>query len=316
MSQQTTTDTRSYKSIFFDLDGTLLPMDIDEFMGAYMAKLGSFMVARGADPQAFGAGMKQGIKAMARHNGDITNEDAFYEAFYECVDKDALDWTAAFMEFYETEFDAIGAQVVPNPAASQALETLARKGYTLVLTTMPMFPQIAVRTRLKWAGVDPSLFSRITSFENSSSIKPHLTYYAENLAAVGLRGSDVLMVGNNTVEDLSALDMGTDAYLVTDYLLDPVDYDLSSVKHGSMEDFARWVEELPPCSSGAEHVETGAVSWPRVERAYGANVVMRRSNEELEKAAAGAYTVTDQGVSAKRRPSAPPIAKPACPKED
>lgn len=307
---------RAYKAVFFDLDGTLLPMDIDEFMGSYMAKLGGFMAARGVDPQAFGAGMKAGIKAMARHNGDITNEQAFFEAFYEYVNKDERDWMASFTQFYETEFDAIGANVSPNPAAAQAVKTLADKGYTLVLTTMPMFPQMAVRTRLAWAGIDPALFSRITSFENSSSVKPHLTYYAENLAATGLSGKDVLMVGNNTVEDLSALDMGTDAYLITDFLLDPVDYDLSSVKHGSMEEFARWVEGLPACAGGAEFVQTDAVSWPRVERAYGANVVVRRSNEELEKAAAGAYNVTEHGVTAKRRPSAPPIAKPTRPDKE
>lgn len=317
MDQRTNPDApRAYRAVFFDLDGTLLPMDVGEFMGAYMGKLGGFMAAHGVDPQEFGAAMKAGIKVMARHSGDITNEQAFFGAFYQHVDEGSRDWTALFMDFYENHFDSVGEGVVPNPAAARAIEALAAKGYTLALTTMPMFPLVAVKTRLKWAGVDPALFSRITSFENSSSVKPSLTYYAENLAATGLRGADVLMVGNNTVEDLSAMDMGADGYLVTDFLIDGVGYDLSTVKHGSLADFADWAEALPPCTDPAQFVETGAVSWPRVEKAYGANVVIRRSDEELQRAAAGAYAINEAGVPiAKPTSPAPPIARPARPEE-
>lgn len=308
---------RAYRAVFFDLDGTLLPMEIEEFMGAYMTKLGGFFAEHGVDPRTFGAGMKAGIKAMAHHSGDVTNEQAFFEAFYSCVDESALDWMALFTEFYETRFASIGQNVTPNPAAAQAVETLAAKGYTLVLTTMPMFPLTAVRTRLGWAGVNPDLFSRITTFENSASAKPNLTYYAENLAATGLRGCDVLMVGNNTVEDLAALDMGTDAYLVTDFMIDAVDYDLATVKHGSLSDFAAWVEALPPCANPAQGVETGAVSWPRTEKAYGANVLIRRSDEEMRRIAASAYSLNESGVPTTARPrrSAPPIARPVRPEE-
>ena len=61
-------------------------------------------------------------------------------------------------------------------------------------------------------------------------MKPKLAYYAENVAACGLAGEDVLMVGNNTVEDLAIRGLGADAFLVTDHLLDPDEgFDLASV---------------------------------------------------------------------------------------
>ena len=290
MEQRNTADLApEYRAVFFDLDGTLLPMDIEEFMSAYLSKLGAFAAAHGADPQAFGAGMKAGIKAMARHSGDITNEQAFFDAFYDCVGEGSLDWPALLTDFYENHFPSVGEGVVPNPAAAKAVKTLAEKGYTLLLTTMPMFPLAAVKARLAWAGVDPSLFSRITTFENSCSVKPKLTYFAENLAACGLRGSDVLMVGNNSVEDLAALDLGTDGYLVTDCLIDAVGYDLSKVKHGSLAEFADWVETLPVCENPADRVEATAVSWPRVQKAYEANALFHRDEEERQRIAASAY---------------------------
>ena len=162
--------------------------------------------------------------------------------------------------------------MVANPSAQRAVETLVAKGYSLVLATMPMFPLVAVKIRLSWAGIDPDVFARITCFENSTSVKPKLDYYAENLAALGLRGKDVLMVGNNTVEDLAALDAGFDGFLVTDYALDPIHFDFSSVKHGSMEQFASWVDTLPFCANPASVVEPGRVDRQASQRAYEQNV--------------------------------------------
>ena len=125
---------------------------------------------------------------------------------------------------------------------------------------MPMFPRRAVEWRLSWAGIDASRFGRITSFENSTSVKPKLAYYAENVAACGLAGEDVLMVGNNTVEDLAIRGLGADAFLVTDHLLDPDEgFDLASVKHGTMEEFAAWAEALPACADPAQGIEAGIV---------------------------------------------------------
>lgn len=255
----------TYRAIFFDLDGTLLPMELEQFLGAYFSSIAQFVARHGFDAQAFSAGLKAGTKAMAEHPGTYTNHDAYWETFFQHVDRDALNWEETLIGFYEDDFGRIGEGFESNPAATRAIEALVAKGYPLVLTTMPMFPQRAVEWRLSWAGVDAQHFSRLTTFENSTAVKPKLSYYAENLAACGLSGADVLMVGNNTVEDLVAMQLGTDAFLVTDCLLDPVGYDLSTVKHGTLEEFAAWVETLPPCENPATGIETGVVSRDRVE---------------------------------------------------
>lgn len=252
---------RTYRAIFFDLDGTLLPMELDEFLGAYFEAIATFVARHGLDAKSFSAGLKAGIGAMASHDDGRTNHEAYWEAFFRHADADAVAWEELLTEFYEHEFGAIGEGFQPNPAAARAIETLAAKGYPLVLATMPMFPRRAVEWRLAWAGVDASKFARITSFENSTSVKPKLAYYAENVAACSLSGDDVLMVGNNTVEDLAIQGLGADAFLVTDHLLDPTEgFDLGSVKRGTMEEFAAWAESLPPCADPAQGVEAGIVA--------------------------------------------------------
>lgn len=252
---------QTYRAIFFDLDGTLLPMELDEFMQTYFQTLGAYVARFGVAPDDFVAGMKAGIKGMAAHEDNHPNAEAFWAGYFAHVDRDACDWEAELAKFYEHDFGAIGAGVVANPATARAIETLVEKGYPLVVATMPMFPRRAVEWRLTWAGVDPVHFARITTFENSTSVKPKAAYYAENLAAVGVRGSDVLMVGNNTVEDLAACKLGADAYLVTDHMLDPTgSFDVESVRHGTMEEFAAWVKRLPACANPATGASGAGIS--------------------------------------------------------
>lgn len=114
------------------------------------------------------------------------------------------------------------------------------------------------------------MFSRITTFENSTAVKPKPDYYAENLAAAGVEGRDVLMVGNNTKEDLAACQLGCEGFLVTDFLIDPVGFEVFSVRHGSMEKFADWVGSLPECADPAQGVSDAIVPAAARERVLAA----------------------------------------------
>ena len=242
------TDNRTYRAILFDLDGTLLPMDLDEFLHAYYKRLIMYAAAHGYDPELFRKALDAGVYAMIKMNG-IPNEQAFWGTFGQTYGLDEAECERAkdlFLAFYRTEFCRIGDDVTPNPAAREVLEVLAAKGYPLVLATMPLFPRVAVEERLRWAGVDGSPFKYLTTYENSTSAKPHLEYYREVLAAIGVEPGDALMVGNNTQEDLVSMELGCESFLVTDWLIDPIGYDQRQVRHGSMADFLGWARALPP----------------------------------------------------------------------
>ena len=120
-----------------------------------------------------------------------------------------------------------------------------------------MFPRRAVEWRLAWGGVGDAPFRYISTYENSSTVKPQVEYYAEVLANCGLSTDEVLMVGNNTLDDLASAELGCDVYLVTDHLMDPKGRGLEGVKHGTMEEFAAWVDDLPTCDDPAT-IEGGA----------------------------------------------------------
>lgn len=279
------TTERAYRAIFFDLDGTLLPMEIEEFLKGYFASLAAFVAARGLDAATFSAGVSAGVKAMMKSPADQTNDQAFWETFFSFADRGAADWASLLDDYYETEFGKLGATCGCDPNVARAVRSLVAKGYPLVVATMPLFPPRAVAWRLQWAGLDPADFARITTYDNSTSVKPKPAYCAENLAACGLSGEDVLMVGNNTLEDMSFAGCGCDMYIVTDNLLDPVSFPLATVKHGTRADFAAWAEALPACSNPARGINPAAVKVADREAALAANYRLAAEDEQRALAA-------------------------------
>lgn len=240
---------KAYKAIFFDLDGTLLPMDMEEFLAGYFRLLNGYAARIGLDPARFGHALNEGVKSMATDKGPRMNDEVFWTNFHALYGEEDPAIDNAINEFYDTVFPHIGDGLEPNPAAARAVEGLRAKGYRLFLTTMPLFPRVALEWRCRWAGIDPAAFERITTYDNSFSCKPDESYYRQNIEIAGCEPGEVLMVGNNTVEDLAAMKLGCDAYLVTDWLIDQVGFPLDTVPHGSLADFADFAETLPALPS-------------------------------------------------------------------
>lgn len=242
-----TVETPRYKTIFFDLDGTLLPIDMMAFLDAYFSKLGDFVVERGYAREKILNAVNLGVRSMTVPD-ERMNDLRFWETFESLSGQTREIFEPLLMEFYATSFDTIGEMVTPDPFAKRVVDLLKEKGYELFLTTMPLFPRIAVEARLRWAGIeDPSAFSRITTYDNSHATKPYLEYYEENIALAKGSPKEILMVGNNTLEDLACCDLGADGFLLTDWLLNPNDFDYSDIKHGTLADLYVFVQALPEC---------------------------------------------------------------------
>lgn len=234
-----------FNTILFDLDGTLLPMDIDKFMEQYLRKISHFLEASIVDQERFMPGLLHGIKAMTYNDGLQTNHDAFWNALYHDYGDTDIDINAVCLEFYAKDFVTIGEIATPNPYAAASVALLKEKGYRLALATNPLFPRIATLQRCQWAGIQPDHFDLITTYEDFSFAKPNLGYYASVLERLGVQAEDCLMVGNDVTEDMAIENIGASTYLVTDFLLNNEDKDTSLYRSGKLEDFYRLAEQLP-----------------------------------------------------------------------
>ena len=222
-------------TILFDLDGTLLPMDQDAFVRAYIGLLCKALAPHGYDPGQLSAGLMQGIEAMYQNDGSRTNEEAFWLAFTAIVGERARADTPLFDAFYRTEF--VGAKVACgfDPRAREIVEALKAMGYRVALATNPLFPAAATHSRIRWAGLEPEDFELVTTYEESTACKPNPAYYLEVAQRLHVSPEECLMVGNDAHEDTAAQMAGMQVFLLTDCLLNRKEADISAWPHGSFD---------------------------------------------------------------------------------
>lgn len=232
------------KAVLFDLDGTLLPMDQDVFMKIYFGELSKRLAPYGYEPKKLIDSVFEGIKAMVKNDGSRPNEDAFWEKFSEFHGEDCRKDEPIFDSFYRNEFAKAKEACGFQPKAKEVIEFLKEQGKTIILATNPLFPQIATKNRIGWAGLSPDDFLFYTTYEYSSYCKPNPKYYEEILERAGLLPEECLMVGNDVGEDMVAETIGMKVFLLTDCLLNPKQLDCSKYPQGNFDDLMEYIKKL------------------------------------------------------------------------
>lgn len=231
----------SITTILFDLDGTLLPMDNDEFTKAYFGLLSANMAKYGYEPKTLIDAVWAGTVEMVKNRGGKSNEAAFWEKFGTIFGEKGVNDKPLFDEFYRTDFQKLKDYCGYNEKASQTVYSLKEKGYNIALATNPIFPAYATESRIRWAGLDPSDFGLYTTYENIGFCKPNPEYYAEIYKRLNVRPEECLMVGNDAKEDMIAEKLGTKVFLLTDCLINKENADISCYPQG---DFVKLEEYL------------------------------------------------------------------------
>jgi HAD superfamily hydrolase (TIGR01549 family) len=231
-------------TILFDLDGTLLPLDMDKFMNIYFGEMGrSFHDMIEADKLV--SYVWAGTKAMVTNLEKRTNERVFMDAFEKLIDGDLSEYQRRFDQFYDEGFLKVRDSVEASPLVKDAVNVLKQKGYSLVIATNPLFPQKAIYRRIEWAGLDRDDFTYISCYEQNCFCKPNIEFYSEVLEALGKEPEQCMMVGNDVQEDLIASGLGIETYLITNYMLNPHNLPIVCNYRGTYEEFYRFVSELP-----------------------------------------------------------------------
>ena len=229
-----------YTTILFDLDGTLLPMDQDQFTYTYFKELAVKLAPLGFDPKALAGNIWAGVAAMVKNDGSVPNEEAFWQEFSHIYGEIVRNHIPVFEEFYANEFQKAQSVCGFSPESKEIVEKIKKAGYKVVLATNPIFPAIATQSRIRWAGLEPEDFLLYTTYENSSFCKPNPKYYEEIVTKLGLDPKTCLMVGNDVTEDGAAKALGMDVFFLTDCLINKEEKDISAEPHGSfaeLEDY-------------------------------------------------------------------------------
>ncbi|MCH3968725.1 MAG: HAD family hydrolase [Atopobiaceae bacterium] len=204
------------KAVLFDMDDTLLSINLTAFVAVHAAKLTS-MLSRISRTSAAPLGIAYtraylAISAEGRTDS-LTNDELFCQTFQRLTHiplddpaiADALD---TFERTVTPRLSGGPVQARPRPGARKAVTSALDLGLDVALATNPSFSASCVRTRMEWADVADIDFVRVSSMENSTRVKPFARYYQEFAGAMGLTCDECLMVGNDASRDFPRPDCG------------------------------------------------------------------------------------------------------------
>lgn len=230
------------KAILFDLDGTLLPMNQEKFVKAYFTFLTEKIRISGFNEEKNIKAIYTGIKVMVLNDGIKTNEVVFWDNYKQIIDEDINNIENIFNDFYINDFKELQNVCGFNKQSSEIIEYLYNQGITLILATNPLFPFVAIKQRIEWAGINPEYFNYITTFENSSFCKPNIKYYYEILNKLNLQIEECIMIGNDVKEDMIVKDIGMKCFLITNDLINKENLNTDNISKGTFDDFMQYIK--------------------------------------------------------------------------
>lgn len=208
------------KAIFFDLDGTLLPMHQKQFEHEYFKRITIKFAKLGYDSEYFQKALWAGINAMWTNDGKQTNEQLFWSVFEKFFGDDVKNMQPVFEEYYFNEYNQIAEIVTKDENIKKIVDWCKENFEYVILATNPFFPTFGTNNRLGWVGLSLQDFDYVTTYENSCHSKPDPKYFEDLLEKFNLKPEDCIMVGNNEHEDyIVSKQVGFEAVLAGDFIL-------------------------------------------------------------------------------------------------
>ena len=228
------------RGILFDLDGTLLDIDLASFIERYFAALTEALeeVLPSAHPGDALRAVHSATGAMMREHAGRTNQEVFEDEFARKTGVDLAQHRDVFERFYAERFPLLGDGYGPSPGSRDAVDAARSAGLRVAVATNPIFPRAAVIHRIAWAGFSADEFDVITSYEIMEACKPLPGYFRQTATALDVDPSECMMVGDDRALDLAAADVGMRTFYVGD------DQDATADYRGDLNALARLLLHL------------------------------------------------------------------------
>ena len=201
------------KAVLFDLDGTLIDIEMTQFISGYF-KLLAKSVAHLIPTKKMVSAILKASAHINKNDGKIPNEEVYLREFFPIEGYEKDDILPLFDKFYEEDFKKLQKFTKKKPEARKVIQTAFNKGYKVIIATTPVFPLTAIEQRLDWAGVGDFPYDLITSIENSCATKPNLLYYQLIFKYLNLSAKECIMVGDED-KDMVCANLGSQTFLVS-----------------------------------------------------------------------------------------------------
>ena len=117
-----------YKNFLFDLDGTLLPMDMKYFVELYVAAFCKCMApVTKIESKPLMDSIWASVAQMARNDGDCLNETVFWRTMNSRCKRDMRVFSDNFDSFYRGEFSVCRAATKVQPLSRITVDFIKQR---------------------------------------------------------------------------------------------------------------------------------------------------------------------------------------------
>ncbi len=207
----------TYEALLFDLDGTLIYFEPEQFIKTYLGAAAKFFIDLIPNPESFYQELLKSTDVMENSDNPTTTAlEDFLNDFCPKFDVDCDKISQRFLDFYQTDFDVIKPLIHKVDGAKELLQSLKKNlpETKLILATNPVFPFIAIQKRMIWGGISEKFFDHITHAENSYYCKNNENYWLNIAQSLEINPQRSMMIGNDAYRDLHAKKYGYQAFLI------------------------------------------------------------------------------------------------------
>jgi FMN phosphatase YigB (HAD superfamily) len=208
-------DLSNIQAVLFDLDGTLINVDMERFVPSYLHRLTKYMSSQ-VNPSRAIQSLHSAVASMFA-NTDV--EKTLEDVLLEVLQSELLVSPELYAEcldlFCQNDLEELRTLVTGHPLSTPLIDSSLARGWKVVLATNPIFPQKVIDARVDWGDLDSDAFHHVTSYETAHFCKPNPLFFEEILDRLQLSAEACLMVGNDTLHDLSASQVGMQTCLLT-----------------------------------------------------------------------------------------------------
>lgn len=205
-----------FKTLLIDLDGTLLgahTIRLNFYFTYYFIKAlhqYDFSIIKAAKVLHK---LKLSMRQKSHQRNNVVNWEKAIEFFSQLSGKSLEDSRIILTKTAMICFQKSRPTLYPMNEAKDFI-LWAKKHYTLILATNPLWPLDVVLYRLSIAEITQDNFEFITHAEVMSSSKPHVEYYQELQSMKNLEANSCLMIGNDEKKDGPAREIGVEVFII------------------------------------------------------------------------------------------------------
>ncbi len=201
------------QAVLFDLDGTLLDLDGDGFLDAYVDALARFMADLVPPARFTEALWSAAVAANVTPHPGRTQRSVLVQSLSRVLGLDALVLERSIAAFNRRDLTPLRHGAKPKPGARQAVEAALGRGLKIAVATTPIYGREVIGERLRWADVDDLPWD-VVADDSFEATKPAPTYFEEVARRLQVSPAQCLMVGDDPWNDLPARKVGMQTFYV------------------------------------------------------------------------------------------------------